>query len=460
MHLKTVILVASTLLASSSFAQRQVQLNYIEQYKSIALREMERAGIPASIKLAQGLLESNAGQSYLAINGNNHFGIKCGNDWRGRTVYREDDDRDDRGQLIESCFRSYREAEESFVDHSEFLRDPRKTFRYGDLFLLDITDYKGWAHGLRRAGYATDPKYPAKLIDIIERYELHRYDRMSALDIASGSDTPIVFDPTQPSTEPSDVPPTVPPPSPAPATGMLQNNDVRYALAKNNQTLAQIAQQSGARVSDLVNYNEGFIAPDQRLAAGTVIYLQPKRNAFRGRDSWHYVKKGETMFSISQMYGIKLDRLYRRNRLPAKSQPGIGERIKLRGWRVPERPKLDSEVELGPRRPADVLLDQDGDHYLEMGDDFVLPPPPPRQNPPAPSPLPPVEPPPHQVEPAPPVLTPAVEPPAAAELYHTVERGDTLFSLARRYGTTVEEIKRLNNMDSNLLSIGQRLRIR
>jgi LysM repeat protein len=348
------------------------------------------------------------------------------------------------------------------VDHSEFLRDPRKTFRYGDLFLLDITDYRGWAHGLRRAGYATDPNYPAKLIDIIERYELHRYDRMSALDIASGSDTPIIFDPTRPSTEPGTPPPIPPSPTPAPptATGVMQNNDVRYTLARANQTLAQIAQQSGARLNDLIDYNEGFITPDQRLAAGTVIYLQPKRNAFRGKDTWHYVKKGETMFSISQMYGIKLDRLYRRNRLPANSQPGIGERIKLRSWRVPERPKLDSEVDLRRRQPVDVLLDQDGDHYLDMGDDFVLPPPPPRQEPTPPAPMPPVNPPPPAAEPAPPVLPPAAEPPPASELYHTVERGDTLFSLSRRYNTTVEAIKRLNNMTSDALSIGQRLRIR
>ncbi|MCB0375607.1 MAG: glucosaminidase domain-containing protein, partial [Sinomicrobium sp.] len=153
---KHILLLFSGLLISltplSAQAPTPEHLKYIDEYKDIAIREMERAGIPASIKLAQGILESNAGQSDLARRANNHFGIKCGDNWNGRTLHKKDDDYDATGKLIESCFRVYRNAEASFVAHSEFLRDPKKTYRYGFLFQLDPTDYERWAYGLKKAG--------------------------------------------------------------------------------------------------------------------------------------------------------------------------------------------------------------------------------------------------------------------------------------------------------------------
>jgi len=145
---------------------------YIQQYKTIAQHEMDRVGIPASIKMAQAILESASGRSTLARQSNNHFGIKCGKDWKGGEVYRHDDDYKD-GLLVRSCFRAYDDPAESFRAHSDFLTDNR---RYKPLFELDIYDYKGWANGLRKAGYATDPQYPSKLIRIIEEYELHLLD--------------------------------------------------------------------------------------------------------------------------------------------------------------------------------------------------------------------------------------------------------------------------------------------
>lgn len=141
-------------------------LNYIDKYKDLAIREMNQFGIPASIKLAQAILESGSGNSYLAKNANNHFGIKCGGGWKGRSVTRTDDNPND-------CFRAYKRVEDSYRDHSEFLM--RK--RYEKLFSLRRDDYKGWAKGLKEAGYATNPRYPALLIDLIERYDLHKYDR-------------------------------------------------------------------------------------------------------------------------------------------------------------------------------------------------------------------------------------------------------------------------------------------
>ncbi len=146
---------------------------YINKYKEIAIEEMYLLGIPASITLAQGLVESQAGMSDLAVYANNHFGIKCKSEWSGARFFQEDDDRDQWGKLRKSCFRIYDSVEDSYRDHSEFLRDRP---RYSRLFTYDRTDYKSWARGLRACGYATDKRYPQKLIRIIEKHKLHQYD--------------------------------------------------------------------------------------------------------------------------------------------------------------------------------------------------------------------------------------------------------------------------------------------
>jgi len=158
-------------ISKSSFAQ---PTNYIETYQKIAIREMHRSGIPASITLAQGILESSWGNGSLALKANNHFGIKCKSTWKGPTFFIEDDDYK-RGKLVKSCFRSYDNAEDSYVDHSEFLTNNP---RYERLFSYDRTDYKKWAHGLKKCGYATDKKYAYKLINTIKKYQLHKFDLM------------------------------------------------------------------------------------------------------------------------------------------------------------------------------------------------------------------------------------------------------------------------------------------
>ena len=154
-----------TVMFLSGFTQRQTPQQYIEKWKAVAIKEMKEHKIPASITLAQGILESGSGNSNLAILANNHFGIKCHSSWTGETYYQDDDAKDE-------CFRKYNNAKESFKDHSIFLQ---KT-RYKPLFELKITDYKKWAKGLKKAGYATNPKYPKLLIGIIERYNLTQYD--------------------------------------------------------------------------------------------------------------------------------------------------------------------------------------------------------------------------------------------------------------------------------------------
>ena len=157
-------------------ADKELASTYISTYKDIAIQEMHRTGIPASIKLAQGLLESDWGRSDLATSANNHFGIKCGGSWDGNTFYKEDDDRDRKGKLIKSCFRAFSNPTESYMAHSDFLTDPKKEYRYGFLFNYKSDDYRSWAKGLKKSGYASDPKYPDKLITIIKKYNLDQFD--------------------------------------------------------------------------------------------------------------------------------------------------------------------------------------------------------------------------------------------------------------------------------------------
>ena len=454
-----------SLFSAAVQGQESDHLRYVDEFKEVAIREMERAGIPASIKLAQGILESNAGKSDLARRANNHFGIKCGNDWDGKTYYKKDDDYNDKGQLVESCFRSYKNPEASFIAHSEFLRDPKKQYRYGFLFRLDPTDYKRWAEGLRNAGYATSANYPIKLIDIIERYQLYRYDELTSTEVIAGEDITTGEGGTLVS------------------PGLIfENNDVRYVLAKAEETPNEIAIRTAVKLSNILDYNEGLSDRNAKLAEGTVIYLQPKRNSFRGKRKWHYVKEGETMYAISQMYGITLDKLYDRNRLPSNTQPAVNERVKIRGCKVKNSPKLSSEVipvvPMGP--PAIEVPDEDGDGEIDFEGEVDLPEKEPEEvKTPLPTPpvkdRPPVNPPKPETKPTTPTPPtpenpvkpdegfgeqPAPPPAPPAVVYHTVEKGDTLYNISRRYNTTVEDVKRLNGLISNIISIGQRLRVK
>ena len=185
-----IILVFVLVTASIAFSNTTISAvneAYIEQFKNIAVKEMHRTGIPASIKLAQAILESAAGKSELAVKANNHFGIKCGGSWKGETFSKKDDDRNKIGVKIKSCFRAYDSPEESFKAHSEFLMNPSKKDRYGFLFNYKSDDYKSWAKGLKKAGYATNPSYPKLLIKVINENKLHQYDSWKLSDIKDNS---------------------------------------------------------------------------------------------------------------------------------------------------------------------------------------------------------------------------------------------------------------------------------
>lgn len=275
---------------------------YIQSYADLAMKEMVRAGIPASIKLAQGCLESDNGNSRLARNAKNHFGIKC-HDWTGRKIRHDDDERNE-------CFRRYRTVNDSYIDHSDFLTSKP---RYAELFLLQKNDYKGWANGLKQAGYATNKQYAELLIRIIEENELYKYDEM----VLAGR-----LRPGRPER------PLAPGPEPGASREILVNNRIDYIIAQPGDTPDGLREEFDLYPGEIFRNND--ISRDTPLEPGMVIYLQPKRwRAERGSET-HIVQDGQTMWEISQIYGVKLGRLYRINYLEEDAAPEPGTEIWLR----------------------------------------------------------------------------------------------------------------------------------
>lgn len=296
-------LCAFIIICSVGFAAAQRRLKvyeeYIEKYKDIARKHQDKYKIPSSITLAQGLLESGAGKSDLAIKSNNHFGIKCHNDWKGETVIAKDDRPDD-------CFRKYNRVEDSYEDHSLFITQKP---RYRKLFDLQITDYKGWATGLQTAGYATDRAYANKLIKLIEDYELFIYD------ISSGKikkHTP----------KESYVIPSAYRHTPYKTFGLV------YVIAKRGDTFEGIAQEFGFKAKDLYKYNE--VPEDFPLSEGDLVYFEKKKKKAEKPYYEHVVKVGESMYSISQLYGIQVKNLYKMNKQDFEYVPTEGDVLKLR----------------------------------------------------------------------------------------------------------------------------------
>ena len=298
-------------------------VNYINDYKDLAVSEMRRTGIPASITLAQGMLESDYGRSSLARIGNNHFGIKCHSDWNGQTIKKHDDNRNE-------CFRKYRRADDSFYDHSDFLKSGS---RYRFLFDLDPLDYKAWARGLKKAGYATNPDYANLLIRKIEENKLFDLDRgyTSSLPKPQGkipaNETPIPSKPTN--DEPArvngetitfgDVM--------ARAPRILENNRIQYITVKSGDTREKLENEFQLLKWELARYNDlkdNFIP-----VPGQILYLEPKRDRAETGLEFHTTASGETMQMISQKYGIKLKSLLEMNNMAEGSEPVAGQKILL-----------------------------------------------------------------------------------------------------------------------------------
>jgi LysM repeat protein len=344
----------------SGLAQTLTIRQYIDTFRNIAMREMIDFKIPASITLAQGLLESGSGNSRLAVKGNNHFGIKCKKDWTGCTIQEDDD-------ALQECFRCYADAEESYKDHSRFLRDNK---RYAALFELDITDYRGWAKGLLAAGYATNKKYADLLVSTIERNGLARFDSL----VLSG------YNPYS---------------NKMPANIETVYNNVPSTVVQPEQSLGNIAVANNKTERKISKYND--LGYHRDIQPGDVIYLRPKKR--KASVSTHQVSEGETMWSISQKYAIRINSLYRKNLMDEGTEPLPGTTLQLQ--------------QKAAGRP-------------DTGRIMAKPP----------------------------------KPDTALSGIHVVSGGETLYGVSRMYKVSVEELTRINNLSSSQLYIGQKLKVR
>ena len=333
-------LISVEILASPT--EKTPQEKYIEKYAPLAVSEMYRSGVPASITLAQGLLESGNGQSELARMSNNHFGIKCHNNWQGGKVYYDDDAKGE-------CFRKYSHPSESYRDHSDFLRFRD---RYKFLFDYKVTDYKSWAYGLKKAGYATDPAYPKKLIKLIEEYDLHEYDRKPASFGKSYNkkddkkkelqQKEVVKNEPKPVEKQQKLPlsPTVIEQVKELDAKQLEEfhfslarkvytqNSVPFVYAEEGDTYTSIAASHNLFTREILKFND--LKEDEGLVPGTVVYLKPKKkSAAKGIDKYVF-EAGDELRDVAQRFGVRLASVVRLNGFEEGFVPREGDIIRLR----------------------------------------------------------------------------------------------------------------------------------
>ncbi|MDG1252412.1 MAG: glucosaminidase domain-containing protein [Schleiferiaceae bacterium] len=290
------LFIASTPVKAQSLSPRKV---YVEAYSKTAVKEMKRSGIPASVTLAQGILESGNGQSRLSTEGNNHFGIKCHDGWNGKTMFVDDDKPDE-------CFRVYRNPNQSFKDHSDFLTSRS---RYDALFALDPRDYAGWARGLKAAGYATSPTYAEKLVKIIEEESLYLYDQQVIKPFAKGIKGHLRY--------------------------KMTPNGAGYVLLEEGESLEALAFEFALKIQKILDLNDAtFLWAPQ---VGDRIYIIKKKKELKRKlreITTCRMNEGESTWDVAQRYGIQLEALYKINAWPIGYQPGIGELIRLEGARL------------------------------------------------------------------------------------------------------------------------------
>jgi LysM repeat protein len=301
------LLILGFVLFCGSIMSQITPAEYIKKYSDVAVSEMKRTGIPASITMAQGILESGSGNSYLAKEANNHFGIKCHGNWNGETITYDDDQKNE-------CFRKYSSVKASYDDHSDFIKNGS---RYQFLFDYKPTDYKNWAKGLQKAGYATNKKYANKLIELIERYDLHKLDigitpvlaeKKNVTNVEPTGDKLVISSGTHP---------------------VMERNRVQDTIARTGDTYESLTDEFDKMRWELRKYND--VPEGIEPEAGQIVYLQPKRNKAGRKNKIHVVSEGETMWFISQKYAVRLTKLYKRNRLEPGAEPEPGDKIYLRG---------------------------------------------------------------------------------------------------------------------------------
>ncbi|MBX6360153.1 MAG: LysM peptidoglycan-binding domain-containing protein [Acidobacterium ailaaui] len=404
---------------------------YIQLYKNLAIEEMIRTGVPASISLAQAIVESQSGNGWLARNANNHFGIKCKN-WTGATVTYSDD-------RPNECFRKYVTVADSWRDHSDFLR---QNPRYAFLFQYPPTDYQDWAYGLKQAGYATNPAYAQMLIKVIEDYHLQQYT-LEAIALQKGQDTTGMA--AALATSFSAVPASVYP------SGVFTINHRKVVYVPAGTSLLTLAHQYGIKLRKLLLDND--LSSDAPPAQPMLIFLQSKKKT--GAHLSHVVQAGETMHSIAQQEGIRLKWLYKRNHMQPGDEPAVGETLVLRG-ETTHPPRLAHH---SPNNRPGLMAILSGasveDTSASSSQDSTNLDPEIASQP--------------SSTPASPDLMPnpwkqpsqrhAPNPSAAPirKIYHTVTAGDTLYSLARKYQVTVQQLKDWNHLSGQTIRVGQQL---
>ena len=286
------------------------QERYVKKYADMAVKEMVRSGVPASITLAQGILESGSGMSKLATQGNNHFGIKCHKGWEGKSMKVDDD-------APNECFRVYSSVADSYKDHSDFLR---YRDRYKFLFDLERTDYKGWAYGLKKAGYATDPGYPAKLIKYIEEYKLYKYDVLSKVEEKEVPLSPLVIEAPKMAREEFHFPLT---------RELYSKNGVPFVYSLEGETYRSIAKYYHLFHQEILRFND--LRKDEELLPGTVVYLSFKENHTQpGLDKYIIEQDGEDFHAICQRFAVKEKAILKLNGWKKAPFLAEGDEIKLR----------------------------------------------------------------------------------------------------------------------------------
>ena len=388
------ILCGNLLHAQSSETIRK----YIENYKEIAIQEMQRTGVPAAITLAQGIHETGAGQSELVRKSNNHFGIKCKSDWKGESVSHDDDARGE-------CFRKYDDPLDSYRDHSDFLKNRP---HYASLFKLDPTDYEGWCYGLKKAGYATNPKYPQILIKLIREYSLQDYTLVALERKPLENDIILVSNTAAQQLENSlgddeivQIPPLQYP------SGIFKINETKVTWINKGTSYLKIAEEHDISLPRLFDFNDmrglDIALTDQLL------FLQRKRK--KGANEYHVVVPGETLHDISQKEGIRFESLLGYNFLKPNMQPKAGEKLYLQE-EAQEMPKLITDAE-----PA-IAFNQNVD--VQSANNV------------------------------------SSEEPA---IFHTVQPKETMYAIAKKYDVGVEDVVKWNDLQTAHLKIGQQLRI-
>ena len=390
-------------------AQNPAIIQYINTYKFLAIQEMQRTGVPASIKLAQGILETQAGVSDLVKRSNNHFGIKCKTGWNGNKVYHDDDERGE-------CFRAYASAEDSYRDHSDFLK---RSPRYAFLFELDPEDYQDWAKGLKKAGYATNPKYTQQLVKFIETYDLQLYTLIALGKRKMEDEQPLyavnnnakaviataVAEQASGSSEPE---------IPVKALHLrypeeaFRINDTRVVVAVAGTPLLSIAEQFGVKYRHLLEFNE-LSEADDIVRKDQLIFLQRKRR--QGSNPFHLVTKGETLYDIAQEEAIRLDNLLAYNQLQGNETPVAGQKLYL-------------QKDAAARAAANADNNISGTEIAKVEQ-----------------------------------ILPVVNMTATASLKHVVQKKETLFGIARKYGVEVDQVRSWNRLQNDAIHSGQELLI-